>query len=725
MPKELLPITRFGLGMVTSIDPQDVPLESAIYSENLDNNALGRLRGILANSLKSSTIGENAIGINNWLRRESGEYDLIYTDGTDVRSIQDFYGTPSEVQKIASKVPTSMVRMNRGMHIGTGSDIDTPPQFVGEMTASPFGGIGQIVFSGTQDDLSAKGFYTGDADATYYVEIDGTGTDTFRWNKDGGAWTSTVPITASWYQLGTEGIYIFINSASGHAQDETWAIPVKKPSVQEYNGNAELLTYDEALTVTPVDGNFSVYVSGGAGTVLRRYKFSLIYDGIQESLLSTENYDQLVADETTPVNGVITAGGASSLAINKRVTGFNLYQATSPTGDEADLGQFKLVNSYLIGNGDEWTSSSSDNKSISFTDDGITSVSYEQNSGILENADTNLPNYELGCDLNNSHFIAKCYVENFPDAKMMLFRSVEFCYDVFDIYNDKMYLNIVPTAIAGFNNKIYAWDNNTTVIINASSLSIETITHGTGCLSPLSWTIIDTLLDDKPYRALVWADSHDIYMDEGNGARPISDAIRTKINTSAVSWADMQHSLMNPILVFDAPKNTLLCITSADYANTKSSAFAYHITSKRWDYYPDFCNYSGSPTTDRLCKSAFSGKDGETYSVNGYQVLNNFGGAFNRAWKYYSPELIFGLPKQPKKFYNVYLDKVETSGAVTATYSIDKGATYRALTNDTEIKDVDDKWEKKNSIIVALSGTAGVNWVNAIELLHRRMVGVR
>ena len=293
---------------------------------------------------------------------------------------------------------------------------------------------------------------------------------------------------------------------------------------------------------------------------------------------------------------------------------------------------------------------------------------------------------------------------------------MEFCYDVFDIYNDKMYLNIIPTGIAGFNNKIYVWDSNTTIIVNASTLSIENIIHGTGCLSQLSWCVIDTMLDDKPYRSLVWADSHDIYMDEGSGARPISDAIRTKLNGSAISWADMLHASINPILVFDAPKNTLLCISST--ASNKASVFGYHIVQKRWDYFPDFCN-------PHLCLSAFSGKNGESYSINSDKVLNNFGGATNRAWKYQSSEIIIGSASQLKKFYNLYLDKIETSGAITLTYSIDKGTSYRSLINTTEIKDAGALWEKQESIIIALSATTGINYVNALELLYRLMIGVR
>lgn len=728
MPKEELSLTKFGLGMITSIDPQDVPLESAIYSENLDSNAFGRLQGITANLLKFSSVGISAIGINSWLKREDGKYDLIYTDGTNIKSIRDFYGTPTDNTEIENKVPTSIVRLNRGMHIGTGSASNTPPQFLGwGGDFSPFGGIGLSTFTGTgTDNALFKGLYTGPADAVYHFKITGTGTpDRFRWSKDAGAYNDVdINIDTTWQDI-AEGIKIMFATTTGHAVNDIWDLVVyKKKSVSMISHSGELSTYENDFNdATPDNGKFSLDFSGtdvriwagfsGSATAnfnkritavniyrsddssgYHRWKYSLIYDGIQETLLSTN------------------------------------YIESSASFNEDEAGLYRLIKSVLIADGDEWQNDTIygyvdvDDTTAVYTL-APTGVSYEQNSGLLENADTNLPYYELGCTLNNFHFVSKCYVDKIPDAKMMLFRSVEFCYDVFDIYNDKVPLNILPTAMAGFNNKIYVWDNNTTIIINASNLSIENIISGTGCLSQQSWIIIDTLLDNKPYRALVWADSHDIYMDEGAGARPISDAIRTRINSTTVSWADMQHSSMNPILVFDAPKNTLLCISTVNYSGAVASVMAYNITNGRWDYFPDFCNYS---STSRLCKSAFSGKNGETYCVNGYQVLDNFSSTAttvtNRAWKYYSPELTLGLPKQPKMFYNLYLDKVETSGTITPTYSVNKGNSYAGLTNTTEIK-TDGNWEKQNSIILVLTGTAGTNWVNAMELIYRKMVGIR
>ena len=729
MPKELMTFEKFDLGIISAIDSQDIPKDANIYSENLDSNVIGKLQGIPISTLKSSTIGEDAIGINNWLRRETGEYDLIYTDNTNIKSVRDFYGTPSENTEISSKVPTSMVRLNRGLHIGVGSGSTNIPQYMGwGGDFNPFGGIGLSSFAGTGINLTLfSGLYTGASDAIYYIKITSAGTpDQFQWKKDSGSWSSSINITGSYaWQDIAEGLKIAFSATTGHVVNDIWQINVyASRAITLIKQDATLNTYeDTSFDATPDTGKFSIAASGTSiriyaghsadssgsfdrritgvnvyrsddSTPYHRWKYSLVYDGIQESLLSTK------------------------------------YFESSSSFNEDEAGQYKLVKSILIANGDEWIYASGANAAYGYVEvDDVTAsytlfptgVSYEQNSGLQENAEASLPNYELGCSLNNSHFVAKCYVPKIPDAKMILFKSTEFCYDVFDIYNDKCFLNIIPTAIAGINNKIYVWDSNTTIVIDAGTMAIETVTKGVGCSSNLSWTIIDTIIENKPFKALVFADVNDIYMDDGSGARPISGFIRKKVNSSSIDWQSMQHTNVNPILAYDSVKNILLCVSSVNYAGNIASVLAFNISHRRWDYYPDFCNYSN---TSYLCKSVIVGKNGETYSTTGSQMLSNFAGATNRAWKYYSPELIFDAPKQPKKFYNLYIDKVETSGTITPTYSVNKGSSYGSLTNTTEIK-TGGAWEKQNSIILALAGTAGVNYVNSMELLYRKMVGVR
>jgi len=103
--------------------------------------------------------------------------------------------------------------------------------------------VGLADFSGAGlDDATAGGTYTGTADATYEVVIDATGTpDTFKWRKDGGAWTSTVSITGSAQTL-SDGVTVTFGATTGHTLDDQWTITA--------NG---LYEDNEALLVSSTD----------------------------------------------------------------------------------------------------------------------------------------------------------------------------------------------------------------------------------------------------------------------------------------------------------------------------------------------------------------------------------------------------------------------------------------------------------------------------------------
>jgi len=74
------------------------------------------------------------------------------------------------------------------------------------------------------DDLSASGTYTGNQTKTYNIQIDSTGTpDTFKWNVNGGSYTTGVAITGLPQAL-TDGVYIVFDNTTGHGLSTQWDI---------------------------------------------------------------------------------------------------------------------------------------------------------------------------------------------------------------------------------------------------------------------------------------------------------------------------------------------------------------------------------------------------------------------------------------------------------------------------------------------------------------------
>ena len=96
------------------------------------------------------------------------------------------------------------------------------------------GTTGSVTQTGTGLDdmtLDAGTAYTGHLDATWRVQIDGTGTpDTFKWSKDGGVtWEQEEReiAGAATAMLLDDGIYIEFAATTGHTATEYWEFTVE------------------------------------------------------------------------------------------------------------------------------------------------------------------------------------------------------------------------------------------------------------------------------------------------------------------------------------------------------------------------------------------------------------------------------------------------------------------------------------------------------------------
>jgi hypothetical protein len=79
--------------------------------------------------------------------------------------------------------------------------------------------------------------------------------DTFKWKKDGGAWTTAVPITGE-SQVIYEGLEISFSTLIGHVFDDVWAVTTNSPATVNLDSLGSLLVYkNKGGTVTPIDGD--------------------------------------------------------------------------------------------------------------------------------------------------------------------------------------------------------------------------------------------------------------------------------------------------------------------------------------------------------------------------------------------------------------------------------------------------------------------------------------
>lgn len=76
-------------------------------------------------------------------------------------------------------------------------------------------------------DLTAAGVYNGVGDATFETEITvAAATDEFRWRKNAGAWSASIPITGAAQAL-SDGVTVTFAATTGHTAGDAWTIAVK------------------------------------------------------------------------------------------------------------------------------------------------------------------------------------------------------------------------------------------------------------------------------------------------------------------------------------------------------------------------------------------------------------------------------------------------------------------------------------------------------------------
>lgn len=459
----------------------------------------------------------------------------------------------------------------------------------------------------------------------------------------------------------------------------------------------------------------------GSGTspfdVTKRYDYniSLMYDGLQESPLGTEYVSVTAsAGSYTSIAIVITLGEFAGL--NPRITGVKLYrrEVDVNTGD-ATLWrlQQEMTITAVVGYVDRalanqsWANVSTTDKYISYSDNNSDVLSsYEEQTGLAETLTSNDVYYTLNTDLNGFHFVAACLKTGLPDASMMMFRSKQYRYDMFDWTNDYLKLPTSPTALKAFSGKIWAFDENHLYRINPDGMYIEDSTEGIGCLSQRSIVITDY--------GMFWCDAKNAYWHDGEKIIPIGDAIKTDYVADTAHWSGFtsdytvgQQSL-TPIVTFHAPKNYVLFIV-ADYGGTASNVWAFHVQKKRWDKWTTFTT---SPVST-VGFGAFSGRSGEVYVSDGTNLVNPFGGgATKRAFYWTSKILDFGQPFRLKRFYEINAERTALTATPAITYDKDRAGSFASFSAIQQAKLFQVK---------ITEATAYNNVVYSLEILFRRL----
>jgi len=292
---------------------------------------------------------------------------------------------------------------------------------------------------------------------------------------------------------------------------------------------------------------------------------------------------------------------------------------------------------------------------------------------LAETLEGTLPRYSLSAQLNNQHYIGKCWHEGYvKDATSYIFVSKIGKFDVFDWLVDFIKLPTVPTALTSFAGRIYAFDElNTYRIRGGQELFIEDAFEGVGCLNDDAVVSTDF--------GMFFADNKNIYMHNGNSAEPIGEAIVR--GDSVYSWQN-RDATYHTRAMYDATRRSVYFTFKA---GSNYYAWAWNIPRKRWDML-SFGDTEG--TTEP--KGFYILNDTSLNVGTGTAVTKFLGGTTKRLWSWVSKDLTMGndtqqksikqilLPTRVKSNYSTNSTKPNAGSQVGATLT---RGTYRQAVN--------------------------------------------
>jgi len=209
------------------------------------------------------------------------------------------------------------------------------------------------------------------------------------------------------------------------------------------------------------------------------WKFAYVYDEYQESPLSS-HVSYTPADDK---NVQLTIDLYNLSGLSTRISHLAVYRAqndddagqTSPETFYRLVKKIKLDTSFaLISNG--WGSASYRSHVLLDQLNNL-GASYEARTLMPETLETSIVNYALSTQINSQHIVGKCYKTEVSDPMNYLFKSKVNNFDQFDWTTDFLRLPMTPTALASFNGRIYAFDENNTYRINVEYMLLMRTIH--------------------------------------------------------------------------------------------------------------------------------------------------------------------------------------------------------------------------------------------------------
>lgn len=377
---------------------------------------------------------------------------------------------------------------------------------------------------------------------------------------------------------------------------------------------------DYGITIT--DGDV---VSGDAfnfdASKVYYYKMSLLYDGYQESPLTTFHF------KYDPVQNCDTAN--VKIILNKpspRATDVVIYRKNNIEDYYRLVEQVSLEKSWAdtsLGGG----------KFKIIVDNGSLSATYEAITGMPETLRNTSINYKLSTSAGGYLLAGNCFHKEITNGQNYIFRSQPNAFSVFDWSSNYLVLPNEPTALAYWSGRLYAFDNTNMYRIDINNMFIEDDHKGVGCFGEESYVVTDY--------GMYFADANNIYFHDGNKVSPIATDILDIADSSTAAnlrkaWHNINHA-KNPIVAYNAyDMNVMVLFEDVDGT---TGCWNYNLPRKRWDY---------MDTPKPL--SYVQGPNGQRYLSDGKHLFELNNSKKRKNYTFHSPKIDMQLATQDKKF---------------------------------------------------------------------------
>ena len=435
------------------------------------------------------------------------------------------------------------------------------------------------------------------------------------------------------------------------------------------------------------------------------YKVSFLYDGYQETPLSDEFKvdNDIFAGDGRPVDIKIQLKNLG--LFNKRISHVNLYKASASSNTifTEPEGFYRIVNSYRLDNSFASISASSpwsNYRQKTVRDINVDGASYEARTGLSEVITNITPNYSVSTQLNNQMFIGNIYQKDLEDYSNYIYKSKPYNFDQYNYLEDFLSLPTTPTALASFNGRIYAFDENNMYQIEPNNLYIEDTIKGKGCISQQSIFVNDY--------GMCFADKNNIYLHNGKQPIAIGDSI---LRGDTYAWEN-RNTTYKPVITFDSFRKSYIVffrISNSYYS------WSYNIVRKRWDLWKFHAS--------TIPQSAVIGKEGEMLVSNGTNLVHYLGHASSkRSWDWKSKKLNMRQNTGDKSFKNLSIVGTPTgsiNNSSTGVYAYKDADAQLSMTSIDGLTDISLNNTRSKHIQIQFTGqTSSIDSIGTVFRRH-------